>query len=296
YPGYACWGRSRRSVTLDLHDPERFLRLAAGADVVVESFRPGVMDRLGIGYEAIAAANPHAVLVSCPGYPAGHRLAGRPAYDALVQATSGQMWEQPGWRPGPVFLHLPLPSMGAMYLVAAGALAGLAARARSGGGQHVRTSLLQGALLFTTQIWQEVERGGAGYHAVMAKTYPPGVHQQMLFECAGGEWLHLSIMSGLTPTASVEEIVGPAGWSTWDRTELIDRLRAHNHAVEAVTPAPAILDHPQTVANETVAVVDGKRQMGVPIHLLGTPGRVGGPLPAAGADTDAVLGAVPRAG
>src|SRR5581483_4961395 len=178
YPGYACWGRSRRSVTLDLHDPERFLRLAAGADVVVESFRPGVMDRLGIGYEAIAAANPHAVLVSCPGYPAGHRLAGRPAYDALVQATSGQMWEQPGWRPGPVFLHLPLPSMGAMYLVAAGALAGLAARARTGGGQHVRTSLLQGALLFTTQIWQEVERGGAGYHAVMAKTYPPGVRRR----------------------------------------------------------------------------------------------------------------------
>ena len=174
YEGSRCWNRSRRSM---------------------------VLDRLGVGDDAMRAVNPRLVVVSCPPYPAGHRLATRPGYDALVQASSGLMWEQPGWRTGPVFLHMPVPSMGALYLVALGLLAGLSARERTGRGQHVETSLFQGALLYTTQIWQEVERADAGYHELMGKTYPPGVHQSTIFECAGGEWLHLSVMSGLTPTA-----------------------------------------------------------------------------------------------
>ncbi len=69
---------------------------------MVESFRPGVMDRLGVGYDALHAELPRLVYCSCPAYPPGHRLAGRPGYDARVQAASGQQWEQPGWRPGPV--------------------------------------------------------------------------------------------------------------------------------------------------------------------------------------------------
>src|SRR5947208_2090803 len=214
YEGYRCWNRSRRSVVVDLKSDEgrdAFLRLVTTADAVVESFRSGVLDRLGVGWRAIHEANPRSLLVSCPPYPAGHRLARRAGYDALVQASSGQMWEQPGWRTGPVFLHMPVPSMGALYLVALGVLAGLSARERTGRGQHVETSLFQGALLYTTQIWQDVERADAGYHELMGKTYPPGVHQSTIFECAGGEWLHLSVMSGLTPTASVDDVLGLEG-------------------------------------------------------------------------------------
>src|SRR5947209_4721087 len=61
YEGYRCWGRSRRSVTIDLKSPagvETFVALAASADAVVESFRPGVLERLGVGYDTLAAANP----------------------------------------------------------------------------------------------------------------------------------------------------------------------------------------------------------------------------------------------
>ena len=103
YSGYAVWNRSRRSITVDLkcHDgAEAFRRLAADVDVIVETFRPGVTDRLGIGYDALHEINPRLVYLSCPAYPDGHRLAQRPGYDALVQASSGQQWEQPGWRPG----------------------------------------------------------------------------------------------------------------------------------------------------------------------------------------------------
>jgi crotonobetainyl-CoA:carnitine CoA-transferase CaiB-like acyl-CoA transferase len=325
FEGYRCWNRSRRSVAVDLTSDEgrsQFRRLAAGADVVVESFPPDVARRLGLGYDELRAIDEKIILVSCPGYPTGHPLAGRPAYDALVQATSGQMWAQPGWREGPIFLHMPVPSMGAAFLVSSGALAALAARERTGRGQHVETSLFQGALLYTTQLFQDVGNPGPGYHELMAKTYPPGIHQLMLFECARGGWIHISVMSGLTPLKTLDEVIALddapdvltlMGLSSeeraaldvrrrermrsWDRDELVEELRRNNHAAEAVVPAHQVLRHVQTVANKTVVTVDdpekgATRQMGVPIHLLGTPGAVKGPQPDHGAHTEEVLGSL----
>src|ERR1700683_1030047 len=118
YDGYKVWTRSRRAVQIDhKSDAGRaaFHRLVETADVVVESFRPGVADRLGVGYDACAATNPRVVYCSVPAWPEGHRFADRPGYDALVQAAAGQQWEQPGWRTGPIFLAMPLPSMGTVY-------------------------------------------------------------------------------------------------------------------------------------------------------------------------------------
>jgi crotonobetainyl-CoA:carnitine CoA-transferase CaiB-like acyl-CoA transferase len=326
YEGYRCWNRSRRSVIVDLGSAEgrtHFRRLARSADVVVESFRPSTAGRLGLGYEDLREIDGRLVVVSCPAYPAGHPLAERPTYDALVQASSGQMWAQPGWRPGPIFLHMPVPSMGAAFLVSAGALAALSARQRTGRGQHVQTSLLQGALLYTTQLYQDVEHPGAGYHELMAKTYPPGIHQTMLYECAEGGWVHISVMSGLPPLATLDESIGlddapdvltAMGLSaaeradldvrrrqrmrSWDRDALVEQLRRDNHAAEVVVPAHEILRHVQTIANATGATVDDPeagvtRQMGVPIHLLGTPGAVTGPQPRPGEHTDEVLGSLP---
>ncbi len=322
YDGYTVWNRSRRSFTVDLKDPaglEAFRRLAATADIVVESFRPGVMDHLGVGYEQLRAINERIVLLSLPAYPDGHRFAQRPGYDALVQASSGQMWEQPGWRMGPVFLHMPMPSMGAFFLVSIGATTALIARERTGRGQHVRTSLFQGALLYTTQIWQDVERANAGFHELMGKTYPPGVHQPMIFECANREFVHVSIMSGLTPTKTMDEILGVPDppnpmtfpmlppeererftrlrsekFKEWDRAELVEALRSNNHAVEPIIMAHEMFAHPQTIANDMTATVEDPvhgttTQMGVPIHMLGTPGAIRGPQPTVGEHTEVIL-------
>ncbi|HEY3832824.1 MAG TPA: CoA transferase [Acidimicrobiia bacterium] len=323
YDGYAVWNRSRRSINVDLKHAdgkEVFERLVRDADVVVESFRPGVMDRLGFGYERISAINERAVLLSIPAYPDGHRLAQRPGWDALVQASSGQMWEQPGWRMGPVFLHMPMPSMGTAYLVPIAITTALLARERTGRGQHVRTSLFQGALLYTTQIWQDVEHSDAQYHELMGKSYPPGIHQQMIFECANRQFIHLSVMSGLTPTKSVDDILGledapdpftfmalpaeerekfnarrRAKFIEHDRDTLVAELREHNHAVEPVLEPHEMLAHPQTIANDMVATIDdpvhGKTtQIGVPIHMLGTPGAIRGPQPEVGQHTTEILG------
>jgi crotonobetainyl-CoA:carnitine CoA-transferase CaiB-like acyl-CoA transferase len=328
YSGYAVWNRSRRSVTVDLKEPagaDAFRKLAAGADVLVETFRPGVTDRLGIGYDALHEINPRLVYLSCPGYPEGHRFAQRPGYDALVQASSGQQWEQPGWRPGPVFLHMPMPSMGAMFLVPTGIITALIARETTGRGQHVRTSLFQGALLYTTQIWSWVPNGGPGYYGTMAKTYPPGVHQEMIFEVAGNEWVHASIMSGLPPVKTQDEILGlpnasdperylmlsaeeraeltpkrRAAYKARERDGLIAEFRENNHAIEAIDTMEAALGangapHEQLVANHMIATVDDPElgrttQVGVPIHLSGTPGGIQGPRPQPGQHNQEIFG------
>ena len=328
YQGYAVWDRSKRSVTVDLKRPEgleAFLRLADTADVVVETFRPGVADRLGIGFDSLYARNPRLVYASCPAYPEGHRLADRPGYDALVQASSGQQWEQPGWRFGPIFLHLPLPSMAAMFLLPSGILAALIARESTGGGQHVRTSLFQGALLFTTQIWTWAPNAGSAFYGGMVKSYPPGVHQEMIFEVANGEWVHTSIMSGLAPVKGQDEILGLPGasdparypllsaeeraeltpkrraaYQKHERDALIDEFRANNHAIEAIVPMEEALGstgkpNPQLVANGMIATVDDPdrghtTQVGVPLHFGSTPARMRGPRPRLGEHNPLVWG------
>ena len=323
YDGYRVWTRSRRAVRVDLRADEgreALHRLVGTADVLVESFRPGVMDRLGAGYEACASTNPRLVYCSVPAYPPGHRKAGRPGYDALVQAASGEQWEQPGWRPGPIFLAMPMPSMGTIYLVASGVLAALLARERTGRGQHVTTSLLQGVFLYTTQIWQHIERGTAALYGLMAKSHPPGVHQPMIFECANREFLHISVMSGKAPTKTLDEILGvealppeqtegllplqaqnlmnearQAAFKERTRDQLLAELVAHNHIAEAVVTPEEQFAHPQLVANDMVATVadpelGATTQVGVPIHLLRTPGGIRGPQPPVGADDDSIWG------
>jgi crotonobetainyl-CoA:carnitine CoA-transferase CaiB-like acyl-CoA transferase len=319
-PASAVWHRSRRSAVLDLrHEAGRdaLQRLAERADVLVESFAPGTMARLGLDYDALAPRCPRLVYCAVPAYPTGHRFASRPGWDALVQARAGQQHEQPGWRPGPVHLHFPAPSMGACFLVAAGVLAALIAREESGRGQRVETSLYQGVLAYTTQIWQEHEHAGAAFRSMMTKTYPPGIHQGSIYECADGEWVHAATMSGGTPTRTVEDVLGVepadpaalfrdpvardaheatlrAAYRTRARDELVDALHAAGLGAEAVIPMGDCFDHPQFVANGMVAEVDDPehgrtQQVGVPVRLSVTPGAVRGPRPRVGEHTREVL-------
>ena len=169
------YNRSRRSVTLDLKDTDGvrlFRELCATADVLVEAFAPGTMARLGLDYESLRDDFPRLVYCSVPAWPTGTRYADRPGYEALVHARTGQHWENPSIRPGPVFLHSPVASFGAMFLVPIGIMSALIARERTGRGQHVEVSLLQGVLSLTTQNWNWTDQG----QFLLAKAYP-GVHQ-----------------------------------------------------------------------------------------------------------------------
>ena len=177
-PGHAAWGRGKRSAILDLkteRDRDTLLALVRSADVLVESFRPGVTGRLGIDYATLSALNPRLIYCSITAYGSDNRHAGRPGYDALVAARTGLQWEQRGWpegalyhiagmadrfadlesawddvqgpaRPGPLFSASNWPSLGACFAATTAISAALLAREATGVGQRVETSLLRGAL------------------------------------------------------------------------------------------------------------------------------------------------------
>ena len=146
---YLGLNRNKRSLALDLADPEDNAlarRLADRADVLVESFRPGTIDRLGLGYEAIAATNPGVVYCSISAFGSGDQAARLPGYDLLLQAMSGLMsvTGEPDGRPLKVGAAL-IDMVCGLYATT-GVLAALQARERTGRGQRVEVSLMDSAL------------------------------------------------------------------------------------------------------------------------------------------------------
>lgn len=137
--------RNKESVVIDLKHPEGrdlFLRLVQQADIVVENYRPGVMERLGLGYAKLAEVNPRIVLCSISGFGQDGPYSERPAFDMIVQGLSGSMsiTGEPGRHP--VRLGVPLGDLAAGMFGAIGALAAIARRDVDGKGQHVDVSML----------------------------------------------------------------------------------------------------------------------------------------------------------
>lgn len=319
-PASRVYNRSRRSVTLDLKDPDGvrlFREMCGTADVLVEAFAHGTMARLGLDYASLRDDFPRLVYCSVPAWPSGSRYEQRPGYEALVHARTGQHWENPSFRPGPVFLNSPVASLGAMMLVPVGIMSALVARERTGRGQHVEVSLLQGVLSLTTQNWNWTDQG----QFLLPKGYP-GVHQTSVYECSGGEWIHAATMSGVQPTRSEASILGledevsfaelfsmspeeragyeakrRAAFLARDRDELVAEFRAAGHNAEPIVAPHERFDHPQLRATgSAVEVVDPEAgpmtQVGVAPFLDATPAEVKGPQPTAGAHTDEVLAAL----
>ena len=103
--GYLVWQRGKRSAILDLRAPadrDSFLSLARHADVLVESYSPGVTARLGIDYDTLRALNPRLIFCSITAYGRNNSHSDRPGYDSLVAARTGLHWEQRGWPEGAI--------------------------------------------------------------------------------------------------------------------------------------------------------------------------------------------------
>jgi crotonobetainyl-CoA:carnitine CoA-transferase CaiB-like acyl-CoA transferase len=143
--------RGKRSVGVDLKKPgaaEALLRLSAGCDVVLESFRPGVADRLGVGYDAIHARNPRIVYAAISAFGQDGPWRDLPGVDGVVQAMSGLM-SVTGATPGPpVKVGVPAGDMLGGIFASQAVLAALLARERTGTGQRVDVSLLDALLAF----------------------------------------------------------------------------------------------------------------------------------------------------
>jgi crotonobetainyl-CoA:carnitine CoA-transferase CaiB-like acyl-CoA transferase/predicted small metal-binding protein len=191
-PAFSSWNRSKRSVVLDPAKPDGragLFALLAGADVLVHGFRPSKARALGLDDAALAARFPALIVSSVTGYPIDHDDAERPGWDILVQARSGAMDEQKGFRPGPIFLRFPLPSFGALHLVASGIVARLILRGRDGPSGAAHTSLLQGVLAILAMLWNRAERPSGLMEAKMPLPKPSPGPALTLFQCADGKWV-----------------------------------------------------------------------------------------------------------
>jgi formyl-CoA transferase len=153
--GFMALNRNKQSVTLDLKSPRGhaiFLELVRTADVLVENFRPGTMDDLGIGYAPLAAINPRLIYSSASGFGQTGPYRHRAALDLIVQGMSGLMaiTGEPG-RP-PVKVGVPIGDLAAALYGAYAILAALRVRDHTGEGQQIDVSLLESAIAL--QAWE----------------------------------------------------------------------------------------------------------------------------------------------
>jgi crotonobetainyl-CoA:carnitine CoA-transferase CaiB-like acyl-CoA transferase len=203
-PGFLMWNRGKRGITLDLRQDEdrsRAVELAGSADVVIESFRPGVAERLGIGYAELAADNSELVYCSISGFGPAHSYDDVAGYEGLIAAISGRMVGLDHLsgaidhqdRDAPIFNVVPIASYGAAQLATQGILAALLERDRSHRGDHLSTSLVQGLSAFLMR--QELARStddSTVEPAIVSDAMQRGIELCfMTAECQDGRFLQM---------------------------------------------------------------------------------------------------------
>jgi crotonobetainyl-CoA:carnitine CoA-transferase CaiB-like acyl-CoA transferase len=302
-------GRNKRTVVLDLKDPDGLAvmrRLCASADVVVENFRPGTLERLGLAADDLLAANPRLVITRVSGFGQDGPYAWRPGFATLAEALSG--FAAINGEPDGAPLLPPIALTDEVTALVA-AFATMVA-VHSGEGQVVDVNLLEslfqlmGPLMSVWETRGELqERLGSG----IPYSVPRGTYR-----CADGAWVAIST-SAESVAVRVMDLVGlgddprfatfagriehrdevDARVSAWCAERDLDVVlaafeAAHAAAAPVYTMAELATD-PHAVARGVVAEVDGTPMQGLVARLSATPGRLrwaGRPL---GADTDAVL-------
>ena len=183
---YLALNRNKRSVALELSDPSAraaFLRLAANADVVVENFRPGGADALGVGYADVCGVNARIVYCSITGF-GDREPRGRPGYDFVVQAESGLMSITGEADATPTKVGVAMVDVVAGLNAAVAILAALRRRDETGEGEHVQISLLDSALSALVNVAESTLVTGeeAGRHG----NAHPNIAPYQLLEAADG--------------------------------------------------------------------------------------------------------------
>jgi crotonobetainyl-CoA:carnitine CoA-transferase CaiB-like acyl-CoA transferase len=311
--------RGKKGITLDLKIPEALdvvRRLVPTVDVITENFRPGVMERLGLGYEDVKRIKPDIIMASASAWGRSGPWAYRGGYDHVAQALSGVMYEQgegPGGEPQALIGGF-ADQIGAM-LLAFGVVNALFVRERDGIGQHVDGSLIGGMVAMQSKQIMEFLRTGkqSGFQRRRAATYTN-------YACADG--LHIAIAANSREMwARMCDAIDAAWLKTdprfadeWGRAknkdELVEELdhifRSRPRDAwlkpleDADVPHAPVLDyagmaqHPQYWANDYLLEIDtphlGRMRVpGPPIHMSETPPRVQGAGPILGMHTEEVL-------
>ncbi|HTQ25227.1 MAG TPA: CoA transferase [Candidatus Binataceae bacterium] len=313
--------RSKKSVQIDLRQSagrDVMLRLAGQADVVIDNFRPGVMEAMGLGYETLAARNPRIIACSISGFGASGPMRDTPGFDQIAQGFSGLMSVTGTEESGPMRVGIAICDLLGGIFAAQGILLALEARHRCGRGQRVDTSLLEAivsVLTWSAGIYFDTGRapGPAGNHHPLAS--PHGVHaaSDRPFNIACGNeamWRALADAIG-RPELKDDPRFSSLGHRIKNRAALtveINRALASNTAAywidllnRAGIPSGPIMtleemfNHPQIAAREMLLrlphPVRGEfMTTGLGVKLSETPGRITRP-PLVGEHTAEVLAA-----
>ncbi|WP_376964443.1 CoA transferase [Azospirillum sp. A26] len=319
---FMVFNRNKRSITLNFRDPRAhgLLReMVKQADVLIENFRPGTMEKMGCGWEDLHAVNPRLIMARISGYGQQGSMAAEPCFDGIAQATSGLM-EITGDPDGP-------PTMGGTFLVdyatalyaSIGILAAVEHRHKTGKGQMVDASLMGSAVsMLVTAIPEQAMLGRAMSRVGNRDRYSAPAQT---FRAADGVWLHMvagndahfprltrimkrpdlledprfaTLEARMRNIPAIEAVVGD--WiAGLPADEVVALLR------QAELPAARIATLPDLLANpymrEARQIVETQHPKagtvtthGLTVRLSDTPGEIRHPAPMLGQHTDEVLG------
>jgi crotonobetainyl-CoA:carnitine CoA-transferase CaiB-like acyl-CoA transferase len=187
---YLSLNRNKRGIALDLSRPEGVglaRRLAERSDAVIENFRPGVMDRLGLGFEQLRSLRPGLIYCSISAFGPDGPWAARPANDIIMQSVSGLMGVTGEVGGGPVRIGAPVSDYSAGLFAVAGMLAALNARDGHPEGQHVEISMLEASLNLLCNYVPSVV--GLGAHIPRLGRGHAQIVPYDAFACADGEYV-----------------------------------------------------------------------------------------------------------
>lgn len=296
---FMCFNRGKESIVLDIKSPrDRDLleRLLDEADVLVENFRPGVMDRLGYGAERLAKTHPHLIYTSISGFGHTGPFSDLPGYDMVVQAMGGVM-SLTGWPEArPARVGTSFGDLGAALFATIGILASLHERSRNAQGSRVDIGMLdcQAALLETALARYDVEgvvpnRTGDS-HPSLAPFESFMAQDGRFIIAAGNNALFLLMADALGAPAlaldarfmtndlrcrnrpamveSIEAITATKPMQHW-----IDRLNLAGVPCSPINTVDKLFDHPQLLARKMIIQVIGKN--GKRVRTAGNPVRIG---------------------
>jgi formyl-CoA transferase len=318
--GFLNMNRNKRSITLDLkaeEDRAIFFRLAKTADVIVENYRPGVMKRLGIDYEAVRAVNPGIIYASISGFGQSGPWSQRPGFDLIAQAASGIMSITGEPDAPPAKSGVPVADIGCSLFAVYAILSAYIGRQTTGEGQYIDASLFDAGIAFA--IWDISEYWGTGrvpsrigtanrmaapYQAVEAADghFVLGANNDRLWQrlCAAIERPDLAdhpdyrtnALRMANRTALVAEL--ETTFRTRPKNDWVELLLDAGIPAGPINDFREALENSHTEARRMVMEIDhpieGRvRNIGFPVKLHGTPQVVRRPPPLLGEHRNEIL-------
>jgi crotonobetainyl-CoA:carnitine CoA-transferase CaiB-like acyl-CoA transferase len=311
---YQAWNRNKRCLALDLTTAagrEIVYELARRTDVVIENFRPGVTEKLGIDYPTLRAINPRIIYCSSTAFGSKGPQRDRPGYDPVLQSVSGIVRDNIRFSGNAAICPVAVSDYQASMLVLTGLLAALYHRERTGEGQRIETSLLQGVLSAHTHYFVEAfecdEEGAVGIYPY--RFFETRDDRIFIAAATNKFWRLLCDILG-APELGASSLYDTNGKRTASATELTALLQPlfkqkttaewETLLLEKGVPCGAVnsyaefFNDPQVTAMEMNPVVDHPligplRLTGVPLSFEKTPGRIQSAAPLLGQHTEEIL-------